>query len=103
MGRVIKKALLQVGDFHFLCPFRSSATAVSLYIAYFRSYGANSQLFPTLLLHLSPFNTLGSALRQEGALRPNPPIPHQIDVEMHLLSFPPQMASLVLISFISQQ
>lgn len=32
VGRVIKKALLQVSDFHFLCPFPLSSLPSSLYL-----------------------------------------------------------------------
>lgn len=85
VGRVIKKALLQVSDFHFLCPFCSlllvfSNCSVSLYISYFHSYTALSQLFPALLLPLPPSipttththtHTLGSLVRQKRSLRPN--------------------------------
>lgn len=74
VGRVIKKALLQVSDFHFLCPVRSLLpilrnSSVSFYIRYFRSSADISPLFPSLLLPVHP-NTLGSLVQQEGALRP---------------------------------
>lgn len=73
VGRVIKKALLQVSDFHFLCPLRSLLpilrnSSVSFYIRYFRSSADISPLFPPLLLPVRP-NTLGSLVQQERALR----------------------------------
>lgn len=78
MGRVIKKALLQVSDFHFLCPSLSlpsillsvfSSLPFCLFISYFLSHPAVSQLFPILLLPLLP-SSLGSLVRQENALGP---------------------------------
>lgn len=76
VGRVIKKALLQVSDFHFLCPALSLPSIIlslclrsfpSPFTLYLLPNPATPQLFLTPLLPLLP-NTLGSSVRQENAL-----------------------------------
>lgn len=76
MGRVIKKALLQVSDFHFLCPFHSPTHAPVFsgfpfcpFISYLLSQPTISQLFSAPILPLLPI-TLGSLLQQESTPRP---------------------------------
>lgn len=95
VGRVIKKALLQVSDFHFLCPFLSllpilSNCSISLYISSFRCYFSIISYTPITSAphpHTHPHPGLICAVR--GSSEAKPPIIHQINVEMYLLSFSP--------------
>lgn len=102
VGRVIKKALLQVSDFHFLCPsrlipFPSSCllqlSFLSLYLLLTRSPCCSS------IISYTPIASAAwhSGLIGKGVPRGHPAIHHQMGAKTPRLSVSPRMASRALV------
>lgn len=101
VGRVIKKALLQVSDFHFLCP------SLSLSFGHFVSPSPSLPIFSPLTFSPCYFSIISNAPITaqysgfNGAVSERPRvirvIHHQTGVKTPLLSFSPNMALWLLI------